>query len=94
DMVILLHEIEAVYPDQSDRKESITSTLIEYGEPDGQTAIAKTVGLPVAIAVELILTGKLPLTGCHIPTHPAVYEPVLEKLRESGLLFKEVVRLL
>jgi saccharopine dehydrogenase-like NADP-dependent oxidoreductase len=94
DMVILHHEIEAVYPEENDRKESITSTLIEYGEPDGQTAIAKTVGLPVAIAVELILDGKLPLTGCHIPTHRAVYEPVLAKLRENGIAFKEDIRVL
>ncbi len=92
DMVILRHEIEAVYPEEKDRKESITSTLIEYGDPGGQTAIAKTVGLPMAIAVELILDGKLPLTGCHIPTHPAVYEPVLAKLSQSGISFQEVIR--
>ncbi len=52
DMVAIVHEIEAVYPDKSNRREKTTSTFIEYGEPGGFTAIAKTVGLPAAIAAK------------------------------------------
>lgn len=90
DMVILQHEIDCVYPGTDDRKEKIISTMIEYGTEHG-TAIAKTVGLPIALAAKLILTGEIPLTGCHIPTHPAVYEPVLADMAQYGITFSEKV---
>ncbi len=86
DMVILLHDADVEYPDG--RKVNITSTFIEYGERGGFTAMAKTVGLPAALAVKIILQGDLPLTGCHLPTHPSIYEPILAEL--SGLGFKFV----
>lgn len=91
DMVIIQHEIEAQYPDKNNHRERILSTLIEYGEPAGFTAMAKTVGLPVALAVKMALTGQLPLTGCQLPTHPAIYEPVLQELSKAGLDFQEKV---
>jgi saccharopine dehydrogenase-like NADP-dependent oxidoreductase len=89
DMVILLHEIEASYPAEGNRKEMIRSTMIEYGTPGGVTAIARTVGLPIAVAATLLLQGKLLLTGCQIPTHPAVYGPVLSELSQKDLKFVE-----
>jgi hypothetical protein len=89
DMVVLHHELEAEFPDQGPRRERLSATLIEYGQPGGTTAIARTVGLPVAVAAKLLLTDRLPLTGCHIPTHPAVYEPVLRELEDNGLRFAE-----
>lgn len=89
DMVIIQHEIEAQYPGKNNHSERILSTLIEYGEPGGFTAMAKTVGMPVALAVKMALTGQLPLTGCQLPTHAAIYEPVLEELSKAGLSFRE-----
>ncbi len=89
DMVVLVHEIEAEYPEDGKRRERTTSTMVDFGTAGEVTAIAKAVGLPVAIAAKLLLTGKIPLTGCHIPTHPSVYEPVLRELRESGFAFRE-----
>jgi saccharopine dehydrogenase-like NADP-dependent oxidoreductase len=91
DMVVLVHELEVVYPGNGDRREKVTSTMIEYGEPGGFTAMSKTVGLPAAIATELVLTDELPLTGSHLPTHPAVYEPILAALVGAGLKFNESV---
>lgn len=91
DMVILVHEIEAIYPNQNNRQEKITSTFIEYGEPDGFTAISKTVGLPAAIAAKLLMLGELKLTGCQIPTHPEVYPKVLKELSSLGLKFTEKI---
>jgi saccharopine dehydrogenase-like NADP-dependent oxidoreductase len=91
DMVALVHEIEAEFPKNKITKERITSTFVEYGEPGGFTAIAKTVGLPAAIATKLLLTDRLPITGCHIPTHSAVYSAVLPELEKEGLVFKEKV---
>lgn len=89
DMVALIHEIKAHYPDDNNRKEKITSTFVEYGEPNGFTAIAKTVGLPAAIAAKLLMIGELPITGCQIPTHPVIYMRVLEELKNHGFRFKE-----
>ena len=59
------------------------------GEPGGFTAMSRTVGLPVAIATRLRLRGDLSLTGSLIPTHPAIYEPVLAELEAAGLRFTE-----
>lgn len=91
DMVAIVHEMDAEFPDQNKKTERITSTFIEYGEAGGFTAIAKTVGLPAAIAAKLILTDELPISGCHIPTHPAVYSKVLPVLKQAGLTFVEKV---
>ena len=88
DMVILMHKLEAEYPKENKRKRYI-STLVDYGIPDGMTTIAKTVGAPAGIAAKLILLGELPLTGTHIPTHPAIYTKVLAELEELGLKFVE-----
>lgn len=91
DMVILVHDLLARYPEEGGRQERVVSTFVEYGERGGVTAMAKTVGLPAAIAVEMILSGQLPLTGSHIPIHPTIYEPVLRKLEEHGFRFQERV---
>ena len=90
DMVILHHEIEAFYP-ETNKKENIVSTMVEYGEADKFTAIAKTVGAPAAIAAKLLLKGELNITGCQIPTHPVIYTKVLEELKTLGIEFSEKV---
>jgi saccharopine dehydrogenase-like NADP-dependent oxidoreductase len=91
DMVTLVHEIKAVYPKEKNRMEKVTSCLIDYGDPDGFTAIAKTVGAPAAIAAKLILNGDITLTGCHIPTNPNIYTKVLKELETIGVKFTEKV---
>ena len=53
--------------------------------------MSKTVGLPLAIAAKLVLTGKLNLKGIHIPTHKNIYEPVLNELEKYGIVFSEKV---
>lgn len=91
DMVILVHKMLIEYPQEQKRREKITSTFIQYGDRGGDTAMAKTVGLPAAIAVKLVLTDQIPLTGTHIPLHPAVYKPVLKELEGLGMTFEEKV---
>ncbi|MBK5097808.1 MAG: hypothetical protein JJE01_08495, partial [Gemmatimonadetes bacterium] len=71
-----------------DRFERLTSTMVTEGDA-GFTAMARTVGLPTALTVQLLLDGKLTLTGSLIPTHPAVYAPVLRALEDEGLVFTE-----
>ena len=89
DVVILQHEILAQYTEENNRREKIISTLIEYGEPDGFTAISKTVGLPAAIAVKLLMKGELTERGCHIPVNREIYTPVLKELEAVGIRFVE-----
>jgi len=87
DMIILQHEFVASYP--GEKKEKITSTLIDYGIPHGDTSMARTVSLPAAIATRLILEGKIETTGVHIPVLPEIYGPILQELKEVGIVFKE-----
>jgi saccharopine dehydrogenase (NADP+, L-glutamate forming) len=87
DMIILQHEFIASYP--GDKKEKTTSTLIDFGIPDGDTSMARTVGLPAAISSKLILEKKITLTGVHIPVISEVYKPILQELKDLGISFKE-----
>ncbi len=97
DLVILQHEFEVAYPDEGGRREKHFSTLIAYGDPDGFTAMSKTVGLPAALAVKLVLNGQFgrdsgrALVGAHIPTLPSIYTPILAELEEAGLTFTDRV---
>jgi saccharopine dehydrogenase (NADP+, L-glutamate forming) len=87
DMVLLKHIIMASYP--SGRTEVIKSAMIDYGIPGENTAIARTVALPAAIAVKLILEKKIDLTGVHRPVIPQIYTPVLNELKKLGIEMKE-----
>jgi len=86
DMVILVHEFVASY---EGREERITSTLIDYGIPDGDSAMARTVGTPAAVGARMILEGEIRLTGVHIPVLPEIYEPILGELERLGIGFDE-----
>lgn len=85
DMVVLLHEIEYTLGDNI--RKLIKSTLIVKGEDRINTAMAKTVGLPLGIAARLILENKIKLTGLHIPVLPEIYQPVLSELENNGITF-------
>jgi saccharopine dehydrogenase (NADP+, L-glutamate forming) len=96
DMIVLHHEFEAKYfapspqtPNYKPENERIFSTLIAFGEPGGDSAMARTVSLPAAIGVRMILHGELKLTGVHIPVVPEIYEPVLAELTRLGIECKE-----
>jgi hypothetical protein len=92
DMLVMQHEFVAEYPSH---REAITATMIDYGIPHGDTSMSRTVGLPAAVAVRLILQGKLPgLTGVHVPVIPEIYEPVLAELAELGIGLTETVEIL
>jgi saccharopine dehydrogenase-like NADP-dependent oxidoreductase len=86
DMVVMLHEFIAEFPD---KKEYITSTLVDYGIPNGDTSVARTVSIPAAIAVKLILQRKIDSKGVHIPTIPEIYNPILDELEEHNIKFEE-----
>jgi saccharopine dehydrogenase-like NADP-dependent oxidoreductase len=87
DLLVQHHEFEAAYP--GDRTERIQATLIHVGDPGGDTAMSRTVGLPVAIATRLIAEGEIGLTGVRIPVVPELYRPVLAELATRGIRFVE-----
>ncbi|MDG6228781.1 MAG: saccharopine dehydrogenase C-terminal domain-containing protein [Candidatus Thermoplasmatota archaeon] len=86
DMIVMHHEFIAEYPS---KKEYITSTLVDYGIPYEDSAVARTVALPAAIAVKMILNGSITLTGVHIPIQPGIYNPILDELETMKVVFKE-----
>lgn len=86
DMIVMLHEFGY---EEAGKPANIQSSLVVKGENSLRTAMAKTVGLPLAIAAKLILRGTLKLTGLHIPTDKEIYEPVLKELAENGISFIE-----
>jgi saccharopine dehydrogenase-like NADP-dependent oxidoreductase len=86
DMVVMHHEFIAEY---TSKKEYITSTLVDYGIPDGDSSIARTVALPAAIAVKMILNEEINITGVHIPVIPEIYNPILDELEGLGIKFDE-----
>jgi len=85
DLLIQHHEFIATDP--SDKREKITSTLINEGIQGGDSSMSRTVGLPVAIATKLIAEGKISLRGVHIPVSEQIYQPVLDELREMNITF-------
>jgi saccharopine dehydrogenase (NADP+, L-glutamate forming)/spermidine synthase len=87
DMVVLHHDFSIEHPEDGQKK--ITSTLIDFGIPNGDSSMARTVGLPAAIGVRYILEGKIPLKGIHIPVAPKVYIPILQELERLGIICKE-----
>jgi len=90
DLVILQDEFIASFSGK-DRKKVFRSTLIDVGVPGGDTSIARTTGLPPAIAARFILEGKIRTPGVHIPILPEIYGPVMEELERLGVSLKETV---
>ena len=74
---------------KNNKKRLITSTLIEYGISNGDSSMARTVSLPLAIGVKLILDGKIKLTGVRIPIKKEIYEPILLELEQIGIKMNE-----
>jgi saccharopine dehydrogenase (NADP+, L-glutamate forming) len=86
DMIVMQHLFE-IKSEKGIQK--LTSSLVCYGEDATYTAMAKTVGLPLAIAVDLFLDQKINLTGLHVPVLPEIYNPILGKLALEGIRFEE-----
>ncbi|MEP6262153.1 MAG: saccharopine dehydrogenase family protein [Gillisia sp.] len=86
DMIVMYHKFG--YELDGERKQ-IDSTMVHIGEDQTHTAMAKTVGLPVAIAALAILNKKITSPGVQIPITREVYEPILKELEEHGITFNE-----
>ena len=85
DMIIVHDEIVVEF---GDRRERRLSTLHVEGDSNGSSAMSRAVSLPAAIAVRLILEGKLTVTGAQMPLRSEIYEPILESLGKLGFNFR------
>jgi saccharopine dehydrogenase-like NADP-dependent oxidoreductase len=86
DMIVMQHQFEYLTGQQRKR---IVSSLAVVGKDSQETAMSIAVGLPVGIAVKLLLEEKIHSTGVRIPTTPEFYDPVLNELEEFGIRFIE-----
>lgn len=87
DMIVMYHKFGY---ELNGKKKQIESNLVVLGEDQTYTAMAKTVGLPVAIATLKILNGEIKTPGVQIPVRREVYEPILEELKNYGIRFNEI----
>lgn len=71
------------------RVQEIRSSLVVIGEDPVHTAMAHTVGLPMAIAAKLLLNGAITDRGVMLPLKPDLYNPILDELAVLGIVFKE-----
>ncbi len=86
DMIIMRHEFEY---ELEGKKKELHSTLVLKGSNSIDTAMAKLVGVPMGIFAKLVMQGKITAKGVNIPVMKEVYDPVLEELKEHGVIFKE-----
>ena len=86
DMIVMQHIFGYQYKEE---KLQIESSMIIKGDDQTYTAMAKTVGLPVAMAALKILNGEIKTPGVQIPITKEVYEPILKELEEYGIIFTE-----
>lgn len=87
DMIVMYHKFGY---ELNGEKHQTDSTMVTIGENQTYTAMAKTVGLPVAIAALAILNGKITTPGVQIPITKEIYEPILKELEDFDICFKEI----
>lgn len=87
DVVMMQHVFLAEYP--GGKREVIKSSMLDFGSPSTNTAVARTVALPAAIAVKMILEKKIILTGVYRPVVPQIYNPVIDELKKLDIEMKE-----
>jgi saccharopine dehydrogenase-like NADP-dependent oxidoreductase len=86
DMIVMYHKFGY---ELNGKKEQIDSNTVVIGDDRTYTAMAKTVGLPVAMAALLILNKKITTPGVQLPLKREVYEPILKQLKSHGIHFRE-----
>ncbi len=86
DMIVMYHKFGY---ELNGQKKQIDSKMVLIGEDQTFTAMATTVGLPVAMVALMILNKKITTPGVHRPINKEVYTPILKELEEYGIHFKE-----
>jgi saccharopine dehydrogenase (NADP+, L-glutamate forming) len=91
DMAIIHDDIIV---DFKSKKEKWSSTVVVTGIPNGDSAMARSVSLPVAISTRLILEGNIKIRGSVLPIYPEIYNPVLQELEEYGIKYNHQKKIL
>lgn len=91
DMLVMHHQFKYVL---KGKKYKIESSMVNLGIDQHLTSMSNTVGLPVAIAAKMILTGKLSEKGVTLPIKKEVYDPILNELKNHGIKFSETEKLI
>jgi len=86
DMIVMQHQFEY---ELKGAKHKLNSSLVVISDDEVHTAMAKTVGLPLAITIKNFLTGKFKLYGVQIPLVKEIYEPMLSELESLNIIFSE-----
>ena len=86
DMIVMYHKFGY---ELNGQKKQLDANMVVLGENRTHTAMAKTVGLPVAMATLNILNGKITTPGVQIPISKEVYGPILHELSDYGIAFNE-----
>jgi saccharopine dehydrogenase-like NADP-dependent oxidoreductase len=86
DMIVMYHKFGY---ELNEQKYQIDSKMVLIGEDQTFTAMAATVGLPVAMAALMILNKKITTPGVQRPISKEVYAPILKELEDHGIHFKE-----
>lgn len=86
DMIVMYHKFGY---QKNGKKYQIDASMVVLGDDQTYTAMAKTVGLPVAMATLAILNKKIKTPGVQIPITPEVYQPILKELKTFGITFQE-----
>lgn len=81
--MILRHDVGIRWPDN--KREIRGINFVVYGDADGYSAMAKTVGYPAAIATKMVLDGEIQERGIVLPFTPEIYRPMLSRLKLEGL---------
>jgi len=94
DMVMLQHKFEVTNKDGS--RELRTATLLDYGAPyytfSGPSSMAKLVGVPCGVAVQLVLDGVIKTPGILAPYDRSIVDPILEQINKEGIEMVEKVQ--
>jgi len=86
DFIVMWHRFRYT---QNGKEKEIQAWLAATGEDEIQTAMAKTVGLPIAIAAKLLLQNKIQSRGVVIPVISEIYSPLLEELKTLGIRLED-----
>jgi saccharopine dehydrogenase (NADP+, L-glutamate forming) len=89
DMIVMVHDF--VYKKKKIRY-ALRSSLVVIGSDTLETAMARTVGLPLGILAMMLVRNECRLAGVHLPVMKEVYEPVLNELKQFGISFNEKVQ--
>ncbi len=89
DMVVMWHRFGFSVQGSMFSEKALEASLVAKGSNNIDTAMAKTVGLPLGIAAKLLVQGKIKQRGVVIPTSKEIYEPVLDELKSLGIELTE-----